>query len=151
MPLGFRFFKAVVVKDWFNTNLVAMSGPITRAIRQKLGDAVTQAFPAMTRREVLSSPLEGKEQAVIGMRRAGKTTFLYQCLADRLAAGECGGVRLDRFSKVFAPIGLNFGVGESSSLRSKNGGKRPKARPSALFDQSWSPLHSFLTPWMASL
>ena len=31
--------------------------------------------------------MAGKARAVIGMRRAGKTSFLYQCLADRLAAG----------------------------------------------------------------
>jgi uncharacterized protein len=31
--------------------------------------------------------LEGKARAVIGMRRAGKTSFLFQCLADRLASG----------------------------------------------------------------
>ena len=29
--------------------------------------------------------MEGKARAVSGMRRAGKTTFLYQCLAARLA------------------------------------------------------------------
>jgi hypothetical protein len=34
-----------------------------------------------------AASLYGKAQAVIGMRRAGKTFFLYQCLADRLAHG----------------------------------------------------------------
>ncbi len=31
--------------------------------------------------------IKGKVMAVIGMRRSGKTTFLWQCLADRLEAG----------------------------------------------------------------
>ena len=31
--------------------------------------------------------VKGKAMAVIGMRRSGKTTFLWQCLADRLKSG----------------------------------------------------------------
>ena len=44
-------------------------------------------FPQLTRREADDSLIPGKARAVIGMRRAGKTSFLYQCLADRLASG----------------------------------------------------------------
>ena len=44
-------------------------------------------MPAMTRRRVLMHLIPGKAQAVIGMRRAGKTMFLHQVMADRLAAG----------------------------------------------------------------
>lgn len=64
-----------------------MNDRIRDAIRQKLGDAVSSPFPALTRRDALAPPLNGKARAVIGMRRAGKTSFLYQCLADRLAGG----------------------------------------------------------------
>lgn len=64
-----------------------MEDHLRETIRQKLGDAVSTAFPVLTRRDALSPPLEGKARAVIGMRRAGKTSFLYQCLADRLAEG----------------------------------------------------------------
>lgn len=44
-------------------------------------------FPKLTPREASTAPLEEKSRAIIGMRRAGKTTFLYQCLAARLADG----------------------------------------------------------------
>jgi uncharacterized protein len=43
--------------------------------------------PTHTRRDVHLPGIKGKVMAVIGMRRSGKTTFLWQCLADRLKAG----------------------------------------------------------------
>lgn len=64
-----------------------MNDRIRESIRQKLGDAIELPFPQFTPREAESTVLEGKARAVIGMRRAGKTTFLYQCLAARLAEG----------------------------------------------------------------
>jgi uncharacterized protein len=67
--------------------LVFVEDQIFSAIREKLADAWEMPFPTLTRREATVVPMEGKAQAVIGMRRAGKTTFLMQCLADRLAAG----------------------------------------------------------------
>jgi predicted AAA+ superfamily ATPase len=64
-----------------------MDDQVLNAIRQKLGDAIKAPFPDMVRREASPAPLRGKAHAVIGMRRAGKTYFLYQCLADRMARG----------------------------------------------------------------
>lgn len=64
-----------------------MKDHLREAIRQKLGDALELPFPKLTPREAATAPLEGKSRAIIGMRRAGKTTFLYQCLAARLAEG----------------------------------------------------------------
>ncbi len=64
-----------------------MNDRIREAIRQKLGDAMGLPFPHFTSRETETTVLEGKARAVIGMRRAGKTTFLYQCLTARLAEG----------------------------------------------------------------
>ena len=64
-----------------------MRDQLREAIRQKLGDALELPFPKLTPREVSTDPLDGKSRAIIGMRRAGKTTFLYQCLAARLAEG----------------------------------------------------------------
>ena len=64
-----------------------MKDQLREAIRQKLGDALELPFPKLTPREASTAPLEGKSRAIIGMRRAGKTTFLYQCLAARLAEG----------------------------------------------------------------
>jgi hypothetical protein len=56
-------------------------------LRQKLDDALTASPPPMTRRGIRVPAAQGKALAVIGMRRSGKSTFLWQCLADRLAAG----------------------------------------------------------------
>ncbi len=56
-------------------------------IRQKLADALAFEPPRLTRREARLPAIVGKAHAIIGMRRAGKTWFLYQCLQDRLAAG----------------------------------------------------------------
>jgi uncharacterized protein len=64
-----------------------MDDQVLKAIREKLGDAIKGPFPSLVRREASPATLRGKAQAVIGMRRAGKTCFLYQCLADRLARG----------------------------------------------------------------
>ena len=65
-----------------------MNDQMREAIRQKLADATTSPFPRMTRRETTVASIPGKAQAIVGMRRAGKTTFLLQCLGDRLSRGE---------------------------------------------------------------
>ena len=57
------------------------------AIRVKIEESVTCALPEMTRRDVYVPPVKGKTIAVIGPRRGGKTTFLWQNLAQRAAAG----------------------------------------------------------------
>jgi predicted AAA+ superfamily ATPase len=59
-------------------------------LRQKIADALVTSPPPMTRRDVRLPSVRGKALAVIGMRRSGKTTFLWQCLGDRLAAGAPG-------------------------------------------------------------
>jgi predicted AAA+ superfamily ATPase len=56
-------------------------------IRQKIVDALAAAAPSLTRRDVYVPKIPGKAVAVIGMRRTGKTTFLWQLLSDRLAQG----------------------------------------------------------------
>ena len=53
-------------------------------IRLKLADALELPFPELTVREARLSMIPRKAHAVIGMRRAGKTYFLYQCLQERL-------------------------------------------------------------------
>jgi uncharacterized protein len=63
-----------------------MEDRVIATIREKLADAADLRFPQLTRREANGSTVAGKARAVIGMRRAGKTSFLYQCLVDRLAA-----------------------------------------------------------------
>lgn len=56
-------------------------------LRLILEDATTSRLRELTRRDVALPRVPGKVHAVIGMRRAGKTCFLHQCMAERLAAG----------------------------------------------------------------
>lgn len=56
-------------------------------IRQKIIDAQAMPLPVLTRRDVWLPAVKGKATAVIGMRRAGKTSLLWQILADRHSAG----------------------------------------------------------------
>ena len=55
-------------------------------IRQKIVDSLAMSPPSLTRRDTRVPRVQGKAVAVIGPRRAGKTTFLWQVLAERLAA-----------------------------------------------------------------
>ena len=64
-----------------------MEREFNQLIRQKITDALAANVPAHTRRDVHLPGIKGKVMAVIGMRRSGKTTFLWQCLDDRLKAG----------------------------------------------------------------
>jgi len=54
---------------------------------EKIVDAQTRPMPVMTRRDVWLPNVPGKALAVIGMRRAGKTTYLWQIMAQRVQAG----------------------------------------------------------------
>ncbi|MDE2051671.1 MAG: ATP-binding protein [Gammaproteobacteria bacterium] len=56
-------------------------------IRRKIIDALGERVPDFTRRDVHLPAIRHKAIAVIGMRRAGKTTFLWQILQDHLARG----------------------------------------------------------------
>lgn len=56
-------------------------------IQQKIVDSLASPVPASTRRDIRVPAVPRKAVAVIGMRRTGKTTFLWQVLADRLAQG----------------------------------------------------------------
>jgi predicted AAA+ superfamily ATPase len=56
-------------------------------LRQKIIDSLATAPPPFTRRDTHLPRISGKALAVIGPRRAGKTTFLWQVLTDRLAEG----------------------------------------------------------------
>ena len=57
-------------------------------LRLKLAESLAANSPALTRRDVALPGVPGKAFAVIGVRRGGKTSFLAQCRADRLAAGR---------------------------------------------------------------
>jgi hypothetical protein len=65
-----------------------MNGQYREIIRRKIVDSLALTPPSLTRRDVRIPAIPNKAVAVIGMRRAGKTTFLWQLLGDRLAAGQ---------------------------------------------------------------
>ena len=57
-------------------------------LAEKLADSLVRPLPDLTLRRLHGpSSLPGKATAVVGMRRAGKTTFLHQVRQERLAAG----------------------------------------------------------------
>lgn len=56
-------------------------------LQQLITDSLATSPLTFTRRDAYLPAVPGKAIAVVGMRRSGKTTFLWQCLADRLAAG----------------------------------------------------------------
>ena len=64
-----------------------MKDRIIEVIEGKLADALSQPFPDLVRRDARVSTHPKKVKAVIGMRRAGKTSFLFQMLQVRLASG----------------------------------------------------------------
>lgn len=64
-----------------------MNSQFKSVIRQKIIDAQAAPLPALTRRDVWLPAVPGKATAVIGMRRSGKTSLLWQILADRHASG----------------------------------------------------------------
>ena len=64
-----------------------MERDIRLLIRQKIADGLAAPIPVYTHRDVHLPNIRGKAKVVVGMRRSGKTTFLWQCLAERLTAG----------------------------------------------------------------
>ena len=64
-----------------------MQGQYADTLGEKLANGLASPPPALTRREIRLPGLPDKAVAVIGMRRSGKTCFLWQCLADQLADG----------------------------------------------------------------
>lgn len=64
-----------------------MEGYIRSVISQKIVDAQVAPIPTLTRRDVWLPAVKNKATAVIGMRRAGKTSLLWQILSERYAIG----------------------------------------------------------------
>jgi predicted AAA+ superfamily ATPase len=63
-----------------------MDDNLRRLLHQKLVDGIAMPLPTLTRRDTWIPRVPGKVLAVIGMRRTGKTSLLWQELAGRLAA-----------------------------------------------------------------
>lgn len=64
-----------------------MEDSLRPLLRQKILDAQAVPLPRLTPRDVWMPAVPGKALAVIGMRRAGKTSFLWQQLARCHASG----------------------------------------------------------------
>lgn len=64
-----------------------MESQFNAIIRQKIIDSQATPLPVLTRRDVWLPSVQGKATAVIGMRRSGKTSLMWQLLADRHAKG----------------------------------------------------------------
>jgi predicted AAA+ superfamily ATPase len=63
--------------------------PISRdVLRVKLAESITQPPRALTRRDIRLPRIAGKPLAIIGVRRGGKTSFLQQQRAARIAEGR---------------------------------------------------------------
>jgi predicted AAA+ superfamily ATPase len=54
-------------------------------IRQKIVDSLAAPIPQLTHRDIRIPAISGKAIAVIGMRRTGKSTFLWQLLKEKLS------------------------------------------------------------------
>ncbi|MCC6528595.1 MAG: ATP-binding protein [Polyangiaceae bacterium] len=65
-----------------------MEGQIVEVVREKILGALERPAATLTPRDVVRPAVRGKALAVIGMRRAGKTTYLHQIRAELLAAGR---------------------------------------------------------------
>jgi len=60
--------------------------PLKEALTEKLAESLAGPLPEATPRRVHGATgLPGKATAIVGMRRAGKTTFLHQMRRERLA------------------------------------------------------------------
>ena len=66
-----------------------MNDQFSKTVREKIADAAVMDFAAMplVRREQTLPGVPGKAHAITGMRRAGKTCYLFQCLQDARARG----------------------------------------------------------------
>lgn len=65
-----------------------MADLITQIIQEKILASQETPLLALTRRDARAPKISGKALVVIGMRRAGKTSFLHQQRAELIAAGR---------------------------------------------------------------
>lgn len=63
-------------------------------LRLKLSESLGAPLPSRTARDIRLPNVPNKALAVIGVRRGGKTSFLYRQIADRLAEGDLPGTHL---------------------------------------------------------
>jgi len=64
-----------------------MESQLRTIITQKIVDSQAAELPILTRRDSWLPSVKDKATAIIGMRRAGKTSLMWQILSDRHASG----------------------------------------------------------------
>lgn len=65
-----------------------MEDQLKQIIQEKILSSTETPLPELTQRDAELPPIQGKAITVIGMRRAGKTSYLHQCRANGIHAGE---------------------------------------------------------------
>ena len=65
-----------------------MEAQLEQILKEKILAAVELPGSGLTRRDAGLPNVSNKAMAVIGMRRAGKTSFLHQCRGDLMAQGR---------------------------------------------------------------
>ena len=68
-----------------------MEDQLEQILKEKLLSAVELPVAPLTRRDIALPDIAGKAFAVIGMRRAGKTSYLQQCRGDLINQGRSPG------------------------------------------------------------
>jgi predicted AAA+ superfamily ATPase len=62
---------------------------LKQVLSEKIADSIRSPLPQLTPRRVFGAiQLPGKATAVVGMRRAGKTTYLHQLRGEKAASGQ---------------------------------------------------------------
>lgn len=75
------------MKDQLPAPTTTTQDSLRATIRQKIVDSIARALPVLTQRDTWLPTVSKKAIAVIGMRRAGKTSLLWQIMAQRLREG----------------------------------------------------------------
>ena len=87
--------KIPLVKRGKLTHIPPMPRSISNdMLRLKLTEALAAPVPLLTARDIRIPPLPSKSLAVIGVRRGGKTSFLYRRISEDLEAGDLLGPHL---------------------------------------------------------
>jgi AAA domain len=75
------------MKDQIPSSPATAQDSYRAVIRQKIVDSIARPVPKLTQRDIWLPAVSKKAIAVIGMRRAGKTSLLWQIMAQQLEVG----------------------------------------------------------------
>ena len=68
--------------------MASLNDQIQQIVESKILETIDVLPAPFTRRDISLPSIKNKAKCVIGMRRAGKTTFLHQCRGDLIQAGQ---------------------------------------------------------------